>query len=130
MDSPEKYKVKVYCRDTVRRGVIRKAGSRAGKFKDHEEGKMSVCTNKNIALYEILPWDRIRYWYQTDNIFEGSTSCVQTVGHSYWEVNYCKGELETVSVLVQSGSGLQLHAFLVRAGISFSPDLPLHINKI
>ena len=50
MDSPEKYKAsegaKVLCRDTVWRGVIRKAGSRAGKFKDHEEGKVSVCTNK------------------------------------------------------------------------------------
>ena len=61
--------------------------------------------------------------------FEYSTSCVQNVGYSYWGI-HCKGELETVSVLVQSGSGLQLHAFLVRAGISFSPDLPLHINKI
>ena len=57
----------------------------------------------------------------SDIIFEGSTTCVQTMGHSYWEVHYCKGKLETVSVLVQSGSGLQLHAFLVRAGISFSP---------
>ena len=50
LDSPEKFKasegVQVYCRDTVWRGVIRKAGSRAGKFKDHEEGKVSVCTNK------------------------------------------------------------------------------------
>ena len=112
MDSPEKYKVKVYCRDTVRRGVIRKAGSRAGKFKDHEEGKVSVCTNKNIALYEILPWDRFRYWYQTDNIFEGRTSCVQNVGHSYWEVHYCKVELETVSVLVQSGVGTAITCIL------------------
>ena len=38
--------VLVYCRDTVWRGVIRKAGSRAGKFKDHEEGRISICTNK------------------------------------------------------------------------------------
>ena len=51
----------MYCRDTVWRGVIRKAGSRAGKFKDHEEeGMVSVCTKHNLALYVALAWDHSR----------------------------------------------------------------------
>ena len=105
----------MYCRDTVWRGVIRKAGSRAGKFKDHEEeGMVSVCTKHNLALYVALAWDHSRtlYRYQTHNMSEGSTTCAQNVSDSYWEKHW-KGELRNcVGFKAVGGSGLQLHAFL------------------
>ena len=72
----------MYCRDTVWRGVIRKAGSRAGKFKDHE-GEGVRLYHQNLALYELVAWDCTRSEYDIGARHTRAPHPVSKMWHSY-----------------------------------------------
>ena len=68
-------------------GVIRKAGSRAGKFKDHEGKGVRLYHHQNFALYEVPALDctRSHAWQvRYHNMFEGQHNLCPECARATW----------------------------------------------
>ena len=106
-----------------RRGVIRKARSRAGKFKDHDGEGVGfypsdlLLTHGRILYQKLFDISKSKYYRQNLSKQHRHRAICDTAS---WAVSVHLLQYKDQLVL-WPGSGLQLHAFLVRPGISFSP---------